>query len=111
MMADDITVFQFLQDKPLIWNATCCDTFAPSLITALSAFCVSAATAAEDLKHRKHELLASGYHFVPFSMETSGIIVPSAIALFKEVSRHITDREDDSLAISFLFQRISFAIG
>ena len=91
-------------------DATCSVTFAPSLITALSAFPGSSATAAEDLWCRKYVSLASGYHFVPFSVETSGVIVHSAISFIREVGRHIADREDDSCATSFLIQRISLAI-
>ena len=46
---------------------------------------------------RKYESPASGYHFVPFSVETSGVIGPAAIALVNEVGRPIADQEDDSL--------------
>ena len=94
-----------------MWDATCTDTFTPSLITVSSAFPGSAATAAKDLKRMKYASLASsGYHFVPFSVETSGVIATSAIALIKEVGCHIADREDDSHITSFHYQRISHAI-
>ena len=59
---------------------------------AHSPFVLSAAKAAEDIKCRKHASLASsGYHFAPFSVETS-----SAIALIKEDGCRIAYREDDS---------------
>ena len=104
---DDITVFSFLQGKSLIWAATCTDTFAPSLITTSSAL---PAAAAEDSKRGEHTLLESGFYSYPFSVETSGVIGSSAIALIKEVGRRIADREDDSRSTSILFLKISLAI-
>ena len=91
-------------------DAICTNTFAPSHITASSAFPESAAAAVEDLKRKIYALLASGYHFVPISMETSGAIGPSAIAFIKEVGRRIADWEANSRVTSFLFLRISIAI-
>ena len=107
---DSITVFPFLQSKSVMWHSTCFDTFAPSLITASSSFTGSAAAAAEDSTRRKYASLASSYHFIPFTVETSGVIDPSAITLIKEVTHSIADREDDSRATSFLFLSTSLVI-
>ena len=79
-----------------MWDATCSDNNAASFIIASSALPRSATTAAEDLRRRKQESLASGYHTVPLTEQTSGVIGPAAIALIKEVGRRIAVREDDS---------------
>ena len=106
-MTSGITVVQFLQRKSLMWDTTCCDTFAPSLITTSSPFPGSAATAAEDSKSRKYASLAPGYNIVQFSVESFGEISPSTIALIKEVGHRIVDPEDDSHSTYFLFERTS----
>ena len=76
----------------------------PLLITASSAFPESAATA-KDSKSKKYISLASRYHLVPFSVETSRVIGPSAIASITEVGGRIADREDDSRSTSFFLRQ------
>ena len=90
-------------------NATCSGTFVPSFVTASSAFPGSAVAAAKDLQHIKYASLASSYHLVPFSVETSHIVGPFIIASIKEAGCHIADREDYSCNTS-PFQRLSLAI-
>ena len=77
---DGITVFPFLQGNSLMWDATCYDILAPSLITTSSAFSGPAATAVEYSRRLKYASLASGYHFVPFSVKISGVIGTPGIA-------------------------------
>ena len=67
----------------------------PLVITASSSIAGLAATPADDLWRRKYTSLASGYHFVPFSADTPGVIGLSAIAIIIEVGRRIADRQDD----------------
>uniref|UniRef100_A0A2H1VT06 SFRICE_019370 n=1 Tax=Spodoptera frugiperda TaxID=7108 RepID=A0A2H1VT06_SPOFR len=52
--------------RPLVWDATCVDTLAPSHLLSTAACAGAAASAAEDLKRRKYSNLVGSYCFEPF---------------------------------------------
>ncbi|CAH2231215.1 jg21227 [Pararge aegeria aegeria] len=68
------------------------------------------ATSAEQAKRRKYENLDSSFIFVPFGVESLGLWVPEARALFKELSKRVIEPSGDPRAGSYLGQRISLAI-
>ena len=106
---DGITVFPFKQGKSLAWDATCVDTFSSSALIASAINPGSAARAAEDRKRAKYAALHD-HHFVPIAVETSGVIGPAALSLFKEIGRRIGLATGDTRQTEFLTQRISLAI-
>ncbi|KAL0841226.1 hypothetical protein ABMA28_014960 [Loxostege sticticalis] len=107
---DGMSLIPWKLGRSLIWDATCVDTLAPSHLSSTSSVAGAAATSAECLKRRKYAALNDGYIFVPFGVETMGPWGPSARALFKEISKRLSDATGDQRAGSYLGQRISLAI-
>ena len=72
---DGVTIAPWSSGKPLVWDATCLDTFAQSH-SHMSLAVHSAggiAAKAEDLKRVKYADLFSSHIFVPIAIETSGV--------------------------------------
>ncbi|KAJ8722193.1 hypothetical protein PYW08_004595 [Mythimna loreyi] len=107
---DGMTLVPWKVGRPLVWDATCVDTLAPSHVLSSAGCAGAAAAAAETLKRRKYSNLIGNYSFEPFGVETLGSWGPSARHLFKEISRRLIDTLRDQRAGSFFAQRISIAI-
>lgn len=67
-----MTLVTWKLGRPLVWDATCVDTLAPSHLPGTSSGAGRAASAAEDLKRRKYATLVSSYIFEAFGVETLG---------------------------------------
>ena len=107
---DGITFFPFEKGKCLVWDATCTDTFSPGRLNSSAISPGSAAKAAENLKLSKYSSLIDRYYFVPFAVETSGVIGPMASQLLQKISGLISSKTGNSLEGAMLYQRISIAI-
>ena len=107
---DGITLFPFKHGKPLIWDATCCDSFAPSNMLKSATDPSSAARNAEALKVAKYSALTDRYIFEPVAVETSGAIGPSSMAFLKLLGSKLSDSTRDRRETEWLMQRISLAI-
>ncbi|KAJ8712801.1 hypothetical protein PYW08_008105 [Mythimna loreyi] len=86
-MADIMSLFPWKMGRPLVYDATCVDTLAPSHLPSSSCCAGAAAAAAENLKWRKYTNLVGNYIFEPFGIETLGSWGPNAHKLFKEVTK------------------------
>ncbi|KAJ8719299.1 hypothetical protein PYW08_011474 [Mythimna loreyi] len=107
---DGMSLFPWKMGRPLVWDATCVDTLAPSHLPSSSCCAGAAAAAAENLKRRKYTNLVGSYIFEPFGVETLGSWGPSAHKLFNELSKRLVDTSRDPRAGFYLGQRISIAI-
>ena len=107
---DGITFPPFEKGKCLVWDATCTDTFSPGRLNSSATSPGSAAKSAENLKLSKYSSLLDRYHFVPFAVETSGVIGPMASALLKKIGSLISVKTGNSSEGTLLYQRISIAI-
>ncbi|XP_063360529.1 uncharacterized protein LOC134661400 [Cydia amplana] len=107
---DGMTLVPWSMGRPLVWDATCVDTFAVSHLPGTSSGAGHAATTAEDNKRRKYSTLGSGYIFEPFGVETLGSWGPSARRLFKDLASRLVDASGDQRAGQYFAQRISIAI-
>ena len=58
------------QGKPLVWDATCPDTLAPSFRGIASINSGAVAAAAEERKVAKYSCLDHGHSFTPVAIET-----------------------------------------
>ena len=92
---DGMTLVPWKVGRPLVWDATCVDTLAPSHVASTAGCAGAAAAAAENLKRRKYCNLNGCYSFEPFGVETLGSWGPSARILFKEISRRLIDSSRD----------------
>jgi hypothetical protein len=107
---DGMSLIPWKMGRVLVWDATCVDTLAPSHLHGTSSRAGAAAEAAEKVKNNKYRSLGAEYYFVPFGVETLGPWGPSALNLFKEISKKLADTTGDRRAGGFLAQRISIAI-
>lgn len=107
---DGMTLIPWKMGRPLVWDATCVDTMAPSHLPETHVRAGAAANSAERLKQRKYSSLGSGYIFEPFGVETLGPWGPGAHRVFKSLSERLVDATRDQNAGTYLAQRISIAI-
>ena len=63
-----------MSGRPLVWDATCCDTYAASYrgLATSEAGCVAASS--EEKKAKKYARLGPTYVFQPVAIETSGTL-------------------------------------
>ena len=107
---DGVTIFPFRQGRPLTWDATCSDTYAPTNINHCALEAGHAANAAEARKVQKYQALTDRYLFQPVSVETSGVLGGSTRTFLKEVGRRMAAETGDPREGAWLLQRISLAI-
>ena len=69
---DGLTLFPWQTGRPLVWDATCVATLAPSNLMLSQERPGAAATRAEERKTEKYRDLAPNYHFTPLGFETMG---------------------------------------
>lgn len=80
---DGMTLTPWKPGRPLVWDATCIDTLAPSHLPATISQAGAGAASAEDAKRRKYVGLGCDYIFAPFGVETLGPWGPGAHSLFQ----------------------------
>ena len=107
---DGMTLVPWKRGRPIVWDATCVDTLAPSHLPGTAVKVGSAATSAENAKRHKYVDLSTDYIFVPFGVETLGPWGPDALSLYRELSERLVEVSHDRNAGVYLAQRISLAI-
>jgi hypothetical protein len=96
--------------KYLVWDATCTDTVAPSMVNQSRLKAGLAAAKAEKQKRDKYADLPHHLLFVPVAVETFGVFGRAAKAFFAEIGRRLADATRDPRAGTFLRQRLSLDI-
>ena len=94
----------------LVRDATCPDTFAPSHIPAAVRGAGAVAAQAEQVKVSKYAHLDTSHHFVPFVVETSGVLGKAAEEFTQELARRIYKATGEPRSRQFLLQRLSVAV-
>ena len=84
---DRATVMPWKSGQTLAWDATCPDTFAPSHVALAAGEAGTVASQAESKKLQKYALLGNSHHFVPITIETSGVFGPKALSFLRELGR------------------------
>ena len=107
---DGMTLLPWKMGRPLVWDATCVDTLAPSHLPSTAVCAGAAAASAETTKRRKYNNLIGNYSFEPFGVETLGPWGPSSRLLYKDIAKRLVDASRDQRAGLFFGQRISIAI-
>ncbi|XP_047992085.1 membrane-bound alkaline phosphatase-like [Leguminivora glycinivorella] len=105
-----MTLVPWKLGRPLVWDATCVDTVAPSHLPGTSVRAGAAADAAEHLKRRKYAAIDAGYIFEPFGVEALGPWGQGAHGIFKELAKRLIDASGDRKAGAYLAQRIGIAV-
>ncbi|KAI8423332.1 hypothetical protein MSG28_014346 [Choristoneura fumiferana] len=88
---DGMSLVPWSMGRPLVWDATCVDTLAPSHVPSTSVTAGAAASSAESLKRRKYAALGTSYMFAHFGVETLGPWGPSARRLYKDLSTRLME--------------------
>ena len=101
------------QGKPLVWDATCPDTLAPSYRDMASIRTGAVAAAAEERKVAKWPwvvAIVSLHSFTPVAIETLGAIGPKSLAFIRDLGYRMKQRNGEERALTYLLQRLSVAI-
>ena len=107
---DGMTVFPFKNGKPLVWDATCSDTFAATNVLHSAVQSAYAANLAETNKVRKYQNLTDRYIFQPIAVETTGVFGVTTRTFLKELGRRMATETGDKREGAWLRQRISLAV-
>ena len=93
-----------------MWDATCPDTHAPSHVSAAVRGAGVVAAQAEQSKVAKYAHLGTSHHFVPFVVETSGVLGEAAVDFMRDLGRRLCKATGEPRSREFLLQRISVAV-
>ena len=116
---DGISLEPWKQGKVLVWDATRPDTFAPSHLPSAA---MSSGTVAQQeeraqrpsncsrAKRAKYAHLDASHHFVPVAVETSGVLGPEALQLFRDLGHRLREATREQRSYQFLLQRVSVAV-
>ena len=107
---DGVSIMPWSAGKPLVWDATCSDTFAASYQGVASHVAGEVAAQAEDRKEVKYANLSHSHCFIPVSVESTGVFGPRTVSFVKDLGRRITRQSGNTNATTYLRQRLSMAI-
>ena len=107
---DGASLIPWSMGKPLIWDATCVDTFAPSYRNLAVVSAGAVASRAESLKQEKYTALDHSHIVTPIAIETSGAFGPKTLSFIKEFGRRLRLHTGISSSTQYLIQRLSMAV-
>ena len=107
---DGVTIAPWRGGRTLVWDATCPDTYASSYVAQATSRAGAVAELAERRKKDKYACIAATHHFIPVTIETSGVFGPEAEILFSDIARRIRDINHEPATRAFLLQQVSVAI-
>ena len=105
-----MSIIPWSSGRLLVWDATCCDTFAASNIHTAVTEPGAVAAHAENIKVSKYSHLDSSYLFVPMAVETCGAFGPNAQDFLRDLGRRVKTATLEDNAYQYLVQRISVAV-
>uniref|UniRef100_A0A1X7UK63 Uncharacterized protein n=1 Tax=Amphimedon queenslandica TaxID=400682 RepID=A0A1X7UK63_AMPQE len=105
---DGVTMVPWSSGKPLVWDATCPDTLAPSY--ERFAVCSPGAVAQASEKCAKYKSLDYSYSFTPVAIETLGAIGPKSLSFLKKLGTRIREQTGEASSFSYLLQRLSVVV-
>ena len=107
---DGLTLFPWQAGKPLVWDATCVATLAPSNVRLSQQRPGAAASKAEDDKRQKYRDLEPNYHFTPLGFETMGQWGDTTLKFVDLLGSRLAQVSGEPRSASYLRQRLSVAI-
>ena len=96
--------------KMLVWDATCPDTYAPLHVSAVAREAGAVAAKAEHLKSAKYAALMVSHHFVPFAIETSGVLGQAALSLVWDIGQRLRQAKGEEHSKEHPLKRIAIAV-
>ncbi len=107
---DGMTLVPWSSGHPLVWDATCPDTFASSYESRATLEAGGVASLVEERKSAKYAHLAPQFIIQPVAIETSGAIGPSTLSFLEKLGRRIHLATGDPRSTQFLLQRLSVVV-
>ena len=95
---DGVTLLLWRNGRPLIWDATCSDTFAPTYSSMASIRAGAVADAAETRKAAQYRHLLATHIFAPVAIETSGNFGSDTHLFLKEISERLKSSLGEALS-------------
>ena len=89
--------FPYSQEKWLVWDATCVDTYCASTVISSAIAPGSAAAAAEECKRCKYASLADRYQFEPVAIETTGAVGAFTQNFLQRLGKRVTGQTGERL--------------
>ena len=110
--SDGCSILPWKTGKVMVWDATCLDTFVLSHVSAAAREAGAVAAQAEHLKITKFPHLEASHHFIPFAVETSGMLGQAAHALdlVNDIGRRLHRMTGEPRCKEYLLQRLFIAI-
>ena len=106
---DGVSITPWSAGKPLVWDATCPDTFAVSYQGFAVRTAEQVATRVETQKTEKYSNLSHSHNFIPISIKSTGVFGPRTIAFVKDLGRRIARQMGDWRATTYLKQHLVVA--
>ena len=100
---DGMTLVPWISGRPLVWDATCSDTFAVSYRSQATSGAGCVAALAEVGKEAKYSYLPTTYQFQPVANETSGAVGPSTRVFLKDLGKRVRREIGEVMATPYLF--------
>ena len=107
---DGMTIYPFSSGMPLVWDATCVNTYADSNLASAAVAAGEAARNAEVRKRHKYADLAQRYRFEPVAFETGGACGPGTKTLIRELGARMSAVSGEKRETEWLWQRLSIAV-
>ena len=107
---DGVTMILWKNGRPVVWDATCPDTFAPSYCYQATSRAGVVADLAEEKKTVKYTSLGAGYSFTPVAIESLGAMGKRSLTFVKELGHRVRQCSGEVKARAYLLQRLSIAV-
>ena len=85
---DGVTMILWKNGRPVVWDATCPGTFAPSYCYQATSRAGAVADLAEE-KTVKYTSLGAGYSYTPVAIESLGAMGKRSLAFVKELGHRV----------------------
>ena len=102
---DGVTIVPWKCGRPLVWDATCPDTFAASYSAVASSEPGLVATQAEEKNRLKYLQLPSDH--TPIAIKTSGSIGKTSFAFLAELGRRIKSATGEARSFAYHLQSLT----
>ena len=107
---DGVTMMPWECGRPLIWDATCSDTYAQTYLPLATNRSRAVADSAESRKLALYSHLQLTHTFVPVAVETTGAFGTESLQFLKHLGSRLRSRSGNPSAYQQLIQRLSVTV-
>ena len=107
---DGVTMLPWKCGRPLIWDATCSDTFAKSYLHVATNRPGAVADLAESRKIEMYHHLKNTHIIAPVAVESSGAFGSNSLQFLRELASRLRSRTGNPFAYQHLLQQLSVLV-